>query len=348
MIISRIYKACLSILVVCIMLIACLNFNFVASADNSSKIIDMYLIGGQSNAAGYSAKGTLNETFSNIGYAGEVDRSADGSVKQSLVANYNDYKWAVTAGLGRTQNHIGPEYGMAKELNSLYAGENKAFIFKTATGSTSLRDITANQWGGNWYPRSLWQDGYTPNVNTFEPRTGVIYKRFIDNFKTVYNNLVAKGYTPVVRGMVWMQGEEDLGYESEYKTLLKTFITDIRSDLTTFTGDDLTEMPFVIGKIATTFAQYNNPSVPAFNTAQQEVANEMVNVKTVETSDLVIVDSDGATKGTDKYHFSGNDALVLGRRFAKKLLEMSKQNLVSFKGNNVHFSYIEKRTAVCK
>ena len=62
------------------------------NAEPSLKPIDIYLIAGQSNAAGYSAKGGLNETFENIGYAGEIDRSIDGSVKQSLIANYSDYR----------------------------------------------------------------------------------------------------------------------------------------------------------------------------------------------------------------------------------------------------------------
>ena len=317
------------------------------SAEPSLKPIDIYLIGGQSNAAGYSAKGGLSETFENIGYAGEIDRSVDGSVKQSLISNFNDYVWGVTSGLGRTSNHIGPEYGMAKELNGVYTGQTKAFIIKTATGSTPLRNIdrpngSYDPWGGNWYPRSQWEEGYIPNVQTLTPRTGVLYQRFIDNFKTVYNNLVSQGYQPIVRGMAWMQGEDDLGYHNEYKVLLKAFISDIRADITKITGDQKDmQMPFVIGKIATTFGSYNNSKVPAFNAVQQEVANEMEKVETIETSDLIINDATGV-KGTDAYHFSGADSLKLGRRFAQKILEMGDKKSVSFTGNNANCSYIEK------
>ena len=317
------------------------------NAQPSLKPIDIYLIAGQSNAAGYSAKGGLNETFENIGYAGEIDRSIDGSVRQSLIANYSDYVWGVTTGLGRTSNHIGPEYGMSKELNGVYSGDTKAFIIKTATGSTPLRNVdrpngSYDPWGGNWYPRSLWEAGYNPNVQTLTPRTGVLYQRFIDNFETVYNNLVAHGYQPVVRGMAWMQGEDDLGFHDEYKGILKAFISDIRSDITKITGDQKDmQMPFVIGKIATTFASYNNPKVPAFNAMQEEVAQEMNKVATIETSDLIINDASGV-RGTDAYHFSGQDCLKLGRRFAQKLLQMSDDKVVNATAKNAQVSYEKK------
>ena len=313
----------------------------------SKKTIDIYLIAGQSNAAGYSAKGSLSEKFGNVGYAGEIDRSIDGSVRQSLISNYNDYVWEVTSGLGRTSNHIGPEYGMAKELNGIYSGETKAFIIKTATGSTPLRNVdrpngSYDPWGGNWYPRSLWDAGYTPNVETLTPRTGVLYQRFVDNFKTVYTNLVNNGYQPVVRGMAWMQGEDDLGYHDEYKDILKAFISDIRADITKITGDQKDmQMPFVIGKIATSFAMSNNPKVPAFNAMQEQVASEMNKVATIETSDLIINDAYGV-KGTDAYHFSGQDSLKLGRRFAQKLLEMSDDTVVNVTAKNAKVTYNKK------
>lgn len=316
-------------------------------AGSSVKTIDIYLIAGQSNAAGYSAKGDLNEKFENVGYAGEIDRSIDGSVKQSLISNFSDYVWGVTSGLGRTSNHIGPEYGMSKELNGVYTGETKAFIIKTATGSTPLRNVdrpngSYDPWGGNWYPRSLWDVGYSPNVETLTPRTGVLYQRFVDNFKTVYYNLIDNGYQPVVRGMAWMQGEDDLGYHDEYKNILMAFISDIRADITKITGDQKDmQMPFVIGKIATTFATYNNPKVPAFNAIQEEVAEEMDKVATVETSDLIINDALGV-KGTDQYHFSGQDSLKLGRRFAQKLLQMSDDKVVVATAKNAQVSYDKK------
>ncbi len=299
-----------------------INEKTAAVTLNESKdkgVIDMYLIAGQSNAVGYSNKGSLSGEFTNVWFAGENEKNRrTGATTLSIIDNYVK---SVKAGYGWNSNCIGPEYGMAEILNDYYDSENPAFIFKSAAGGTALNNDT---WGlsdtfGNWYPRSKWKG---TDVNPSKSPMGVQYYYFIENFKAVYNKLVADGYTPRVRGMVWMQGEADLGRDKLYKTLLKALIKDLRADIAEITGDDTNlEMPFIIGKIATTFETYNNPSVPSFNKVQQDVADSMTNVYTIETSDLVIVSESGLIKGTDKYHFSTHDARILGQRFAEKLLE---------------------------
>lgn len=317
-----------------------------AKAEEKTAIpIDMYLIGGQSNAAGYSlaSKGGVDGSFSNVMYAGEVDKRLDGTGagSGSNLYTYSTYKKAVTVGCGVRSGYIGPEFGMAKSLNSYYNGDKKAIIFKSAAGGTALQDkksgLSATY--GNWYPRSMWKDGFTPDASVSP--TGVQYKNFIDNFRLVYNTLKYNGYEPKVKGMVWMQGEDDLGAASAYKPLIKALISDIRADIAEITYDrDVEVMPFVIGEIATTFAVYNNPSVPEFNDMQREVAAETAGVYTAKTEDLIIVGANGI-KGTDQYHFSGTDMVTLGERFAEKLIAAIDETLVSVSvyGKNGTASY---------
>ena len=290
--------------------------------DKEKNVIDVYLIGGQSNAAGCSRKQNQNSTFNNIMFTGEVDKQRlTDHATLSFIGRYKKY---VRVGYGISADHFGPEYGIAEVLNDYYGNGRPAIIFKSAAGGTALHNDTSglSDTYGNWYPRSMWGD------KKVDPKTspmGVQYNNFVENFRTTYNKLVADGYTPKVRGMAWMQGEADLGRESNYEKLLKALITDLRADLYEITGDeDVKEMPFVIGKIATTFASYNNPSVPAFNVMQDRVARTMKNVYTIKTSDLVIVAKDGTIVGTDKYHFNGNDAETLGVRFGEKLLDFYK------------------------
>ncbi len=290
--------------------------------NKADKVIDIYLIAGQSNAAGYSHSGKHRDVYKNVWFSGEVDKiRATGKASMSLM-NPVTYKKTVAPTLGRVSGNIGPEYGMAEIFNEYYDGnETPVLIFKSAAGGTALNNDTSGQSGdyGNWYPRSLWPDGKVDPKNS---PTGVQYYNLVENFKLIYAKLVDDGYTPKVRGMVWMQGEADLGRHFAYKTLLKTFITDIREDIASITGDEETlEMPFIIGKIATTFGWYNNSSVPAFNKMQDDVAKEMKNVYTIETSDLIIVGEDGKIVGTDQWHFNADDAVTLGNRFAEKLLE---------------------------
>ena len=315
---------------------------------DESKTIDMYLIGGQSNAAGYSkAKAgeiTPSEIYNNIGYAGQVDRVAStGSSRQNWL-NTEDFKWCVQSGYGVSEGYIGPEYGMAKYLSQYYSVNRKAFIFKSAAGGTALHDDKENVYG-NWYPRSLWPSGYVANVS--EPSsnlTGVQYALFIENFRKVYNGLKKTGYSPRVMGVAWMQGENDLG-RTDYADNLAVLINDMRRDLIAITNDTrLYELPFAIGKIATTFASYNNAQVPEFNRMQQNVADTYKNVETVETSDLIIVGKD-RVNGTDSFHFNINDAVTLGERFAECLYMMETDENGRFEltcnGGEVEFSYDE-------
>lgn len=289
--------------------------------NKEDKVIDLYLIAGQSNAAGSSNKGNLKTTYKNVWFAGEVDKNRrTGSASLSYFKKSVRYLKAVKPGLGVSGSMIGPEYGMAEIFDDYYS-DNPVLIFKSAAGGTALQNKNTglSDTFGNWYPRSKWGD---KEVDPENSPMGVQYYNFVENFKLIYAKLIEDGYTPKVRGMVWMQGEDDLGAHGTYKRLLKTFITDMRQDIYDITGDEETlQMPFVIGKIATTFAMHENPNVPAFNEMQDEVAKEMTNVYTIETSDLIIVGEGGKIVGTDLYHFNTEDAVTLGNRFAEKLLE---------------------------
>ena len=290
---------------------------------SNKKTIDLYLIGGQSNAAGCSLVGNLNQTFQNVGYAGGVDYYFATNTFRTENLSFESFNWSVTAGLGSDERYIGPEYGMAKVLTPYYSKEKPAFIFKDAGGATALLDYPTDENPcGNWYPRSFWKDGYTPCADR-KTLTGVQYYRFVTDFERVYSQLKQNGYAPIIKGMAWMQGEADLGKHNEYEAAIKALISDLREDLVKITGDkSLIEMPIVIGEIATTFAEWNNPLVPPFIEMQRKVARDMKNVATIETADLILMDENNQPVGTDKYHFNSTDAETLGIRFAKKLIEI--------------------------
>ncbi len=337
--------------------VACCSLGFALTGVNAmfthaevSKTIDMYLIAGQSNAAGYSYhNNTLDETFENVGYAGETDKKReDDTASSSNVTWFKDFYWGVKAGYGRSSDRIGPEYGMAKVLNPKYSTSNPAFIFKSAAGGTSLRDLDSGESAtyGNWYPKSNWASGFTPSSSD---TTGLQYHNFVENFRTVYTQLENNGYRPQVKGMVWMQGCSDLSSDSSvvstYETLLENFISDIRTDLQTITGDNsLDEMPFVIGKIATTVESYNNPKVPAFNAMQQRIADRVTAVETIETSDLIVCKEGGGYGGVDAWHFSAADAVTLGQRFAEKLVEMNNAGGDSVENDETKSTWTDSET----
>jgi len=288
------------------------------------KEIDLYLIGGQSNAAGATNhKGMLKETFTNVGYAGQTSRDFKTGATSNInnVDDFNKFLWEVKQGYGELAERVGPEYGIAKAIDGKYTGEKKAFIFKSAAGATPLIANIVNNYG-SWLSRSEWGDDYTPENTT----TGIgwQYYSFVENFRSVYTQFTSNGYKPVIKGMAWMQGCSDLGAHRQYKGALESLITDLRTDLYQITGDESTKkMPFVIGLLPTTFSVHNNTLVPPMRAVQQQVADSLENVKTIETDDFILVNADGTINGSDAFHFNYNDCAALGVRFGNKILEMN-------------------------
>lgn len=312
---------------------------FVISACDKPNQLDIYLIAGQSNACGYTPHNNKpSKQYENVWYAGMTDKKFITNTPNYGYTNIEDFDFyyrAVTTGMGTSIKHIGPEYGMAKIFNDEYKGKTKAFIFKTGAGGTSLNDSTHSAYG-NWYPKSYWQSGYTPDItkqSLDNDPTGILYQLFVENFKLVYHSLKENGYNPVVKGMAWMQGEDDLHIDrlKNYQKLLTAFIQDIRTDLAEITQDkDLLEMPFVIGKISPSFGYWNNNNVPAMNFVQDTVAEELKNVRTIAVDDLYIVQENGKNKGPDPYHYCFEDMVTLGERFGEALLDMKKDGFLFF------------------
>lgn len=292
----------------------------------NGKEIDLYLLGGQSNAAGATEhKNALDGVFENIGYAGMTNKEyMTGVSSTDYLSSFSKYRWAVTTGLGELPSRMGPEYVMAEVLNKYYEGDKKALIFKTAAGATTMVAYCTVAFG-TWLPPSMWDEGYDPATTT----TGIGYQyyTFIENFTTVYNTLIENGYSPKIKGMAWMQGGSDLAAYRQYGNALSKFISDIRADLFRITGDeDVKEMPFALAEIPPTFSVYNNPLVPKFNDALRTVVDATENCEMIETSDLIINNPDGTVNGSDPAHFNYNDSRTLGNRFAQKLLEMNKKD----------------------
>ena len=328
------FFAALFAILICIVMLLPIFLQPLDTIAAEEKRIDMYLIGGQSNAAGYtkteSGTGVEKQTFDAVLYGGQVDKQrATGTTRQNML-DADDYT-AVRDGLGMGSTYIGPEYGMAEYLSAYYTAENPAFIFKSAAGGTSLRDNNTGNGSvlyGNWYPRSLWPAERSG-------ATGIQYENFVENFRTVYGKLVEMGYTPVVKAMIWMQGEDDRDYPELYKTLIKTFISDIRADLSEITGTDLSAMPFVMGEISPTFYSYTYRTVnETFNNALREVAADpaVTQVYTVNTEDLLTntqgENGENVIIGSDAYHFNANDMRTLGNRFAQKAIEAINRHYI--------------------
>lgn len=326
-----------------------------ASAEETLKTVDVYLLMGQSNAAGHTNASSYGasltgDTFDNVLVGGVCQPRLNGTYDNFSCLDYASLKTA-RRGLGRSSGYIGPEYGMAKILSEarvtvngtsvpLYDENNKAVIFKYAAGGTELLnyvDEDNDRNYGNWYPRSL-QD---PNAKGYVAgATGGLYNGAVRSLETFTNNLKNAGYKVSVKGVAWMQGEDDRDKPEEYRKVIQTFVSDLREDVARITGEDTSGLMFAMGEISETFRTSNQRAAnQKFIKMQNEVVSELMPAVTVETGDLPInlpeseLAQYGYTKanatansygdytvGSDQWHWNAKDMVTLGERFGSAFL----------------------------
>lgn len=287
--------------------------------------LDVWILAGQSNAAGYSnlngvvtnGSGTYRDALAaedarntngyDVLYCGAVDILASQGLPSVTVRS-------VSMGLGKSAEYIGPESGMANVLSE------DAAIIKFAVGGTFLCDFEGitdpTQRYGNWASPSMTQKAREEG-KTIHENNGLLYDRFLETVRRSKRALEDLGYTLHIRGIAWMQGEADdatAAFAAEYEEDLTLFLGDLRSDIAEIMGDITGEgYAIKIGKISPS-GSYGG-YITQVRAAQDAVAAAMTNVVTVETEDLRIVSPGGTILGTDLYHFNPLDMYELGKRF---------------------------------
>lgn len=241
------------------------------------KIMDIYIIAGQSNASGHTYISNAQELYDQTGGA---LRSGYSNVHYSGHARYagnltNTTPWGkAKLGLGFTPEYMGPEAGMAEALSAYYNSNTglHAGIIKMAHGGTSLLNVTDddNNKYGNWVSPS-----YAAELGVeYSGATGGIYRDLLAQVKKSLAELKAYGFTDVnIKAMYWMQGEQDRTNPTEYKKSFKYFIEDLRADLSevvkeyTGTDDDrgASEMKIFVGTISENFYIQSTGGDPTVN-----------------------------------------------------------------------------------
>ena len=291
--------------------------------------IDIYIIAGQSNGTGYSFfdASTLKTTqpdlyygFDHVYYAGN-SRSSDYSVS-SLPAIQREIPIMIARlGFGRTSQHFGVEAGAAKVLSSYYNNETGKYagFIKYAAGGTSLTNSLSgeNASEGNWVSPS-----YENTLSNATEKTGGLYRNLLAQTEKRIAEYKLLGFKVNIKGLFWMQGENDIGQESEYKKAFTFFAQDIRKDLGETSGEDLTEMPIFIGEISETFSSYNNISANRnFIAMQNELASLIDNVYIVKSS-VFNINGPSGVLGTDQYHWNSTDMIAIGQLLGEKILSV--------------------------
>ncbi len=307
-----------------------------------SKVIDIYIIAGQSNAVGCTAA-NFNQLYTdapklsvgvpNVHYAGNSRDGVETLINREL-------KWQLTkAGFGRTANHIGPEAGMAIALSEFYNKETgrNAGIIKFAHGGTSIRNITNGMnTHGNWVSPS-----YAAELKVaFKGATGGLYRGLLDQVERNISELEEYGgFTTVnIKGLYWMQGESDRNATTDYKKSFPLLVNDLRKDISEimleFTGGEsdcgASEMKIFIGSISNGYCIENKRTEVALNKPfikmQKNFLETIENCVFVDNTEYAITKWDDATNkvivlGSDQHHWNSKDMFEIGKNVGKLMIE---------------------------
>lgn len=290
------------------------------------KVLDVYLIAGQSNASGStyvtdafrSSDPLFTEGYENIYYSG-VSRT---SVDDVLPTNKVNFVQNVKAGMGKTESFMGSELGIAKALSVYYNGTsgNEAAIIKYGAGGTRLFDnLTGpDKPEGNWTPPS-WLKTHTPAGE----KSGGLYRNFLSLVEeTVYYYRVL-GYTEInLCGIFWMQGESDRQEENVelYADLFAALVSDMRSDLGRIFDNETATAPVLVGEISKGFANEITEENLAFIALQQGLTEKVSNTYIISSSEYI-----SGTRADDPWHWTCEDMLQIGMAVGEQFLTLKGQ-----------------------
>ncbi|MBE6537344.1 MAG: sialate O-acetylesterase [Ruminococcaceae bacterium] len=306
--------AILAIFVVLVLAMGMTMRTDAAESEGSNGVIEVYLMAGQSNAVGYGEVSEFTGTdsrftngFDNVLYYGEGEHWDGEDDKPPLEFV------PTTVGLGQNPSRVGAEIGIASALGD--SGKMNAII-KCAWGGTSIYNSTAE----TSLKRGTWTSPTyiaKHNISTEGNKCGRLYTWFLETVTRGLDMLKADGYTPVIKGIWWMQGEAETGSEkpaAAYNELLTTLINDMRADLTDITGIDQSALPFVMGEITRNPTATQPSHLNVVCQAQLDVAAALNNVFVVDTTGLA---------QQDAWHYTADSQVIIGERFVETVLAAS-------------------------
>ena len=307
--------------------------------------VSVFLLSGQSNMQGNSSSSetNLSNAFDELGFDdyeevaagiksvqssvycagyGELDHNnlVNNSKLQSYTNKENQFagKFIDTVpGLGNNSSQMGPELGLAYYLKD-YAEEDKPiFLVKMASNGSGFAQ-SGTQY--NWPVKD--ENGDFPEINLYD----TFAKPFLmNNLKIIEDEL---GYTPVIKGWLWHQGESDCdgGVKTQkYAERLGDMVAKFREDFEDYAPDqDGENIAFIDGMVyqgsgtAWTKPEDMNAQKQAF--ADSADNNYIVDIYGNEDP-IPENELKPGQPGGDSMHYNTKSSLRLGMAYGKVIVD---------------------------
>jgi len=218
--------------------------------------------------------------------------------------------------LGTRAGEFGPELGFAQGLRA--AGRNTpVYLIKFYRSGQGLH----SGWdGGRWVGPAPGPERATfhPGLGSADPDIGLHYQAWLAQVRAATANLEAQGLRPVLRGVVWMQGEQDSKQELSargYAANLRRLRTRLCADL------GVPEPAWVYGQVLP-----HEPALPRF-TNRQELRSSMAALDARSgtpdaTPGMWMVPTEGMPLRDDTVHYDAIGQQRLGLAFAAAMVEL--------------------------
>jgi hypothetical protein len=265
----------------------------------NKKIAEVYLIGGQSNATGQGYLANMTDTM-------QVDSRSliFHSGKPHLESGLPPFTWQAMHQASESPDRFGPELGFASKIKPVVPNSQIAIIKHAHSGS-------------NLY--SEWNPGMSAGDTA---HWGVHFKVFIKTVTAGLDSLRKRGYVPIIRGMLWQQGEAEAysadSISVQYGILLKHFIARVRQQVKT------PQMAFVYGYVCP--PPLKSAGIRSVRQAQHDADQDsgmslaVRRAFVVPTDDLSHRSQDRNTPHPeDEIHFGTAGTWGLGVRMAEKM-----------------------------
>ncbi|MCA9106987.1 MAG: hypothetical protein KDA83_16320 [Planctomycetales bacterium] len=270
----------------------------------SESAVDVYLLSGQSNMQG-------------SGRVADLPASWLEPIESVRFWNGTDFEVltpSVTRSAARVEQ-FGPEVGFAREMAEL-APERTIYLIKFfRSGQPLHHGWNGNQWAGP--DPGPGRANFYPGLDADDPNQGRHYRDMMTVAQAAWRHLEQQGLEPRLRGIVWMQGEQDSKHEQsagEYAASLAQFKQRTEQDLHS------DSVPFVFGQVLP-----HSPPLPRFThrdliRAQQQ-AVDMRSGAPESTVGCWMVSTDGMPLLNDTVHYDARGQAMLGQAFALGMLQ---------------------------
>lgn len=267
--------------------------------------INVILIGGQSNATG---QGYVN----NIPPCFKTDKRILLYYSGSLKGVEPAEQLVPLSPASESPDRFGVELSLGTALQKKFPQKKWVLIKHARSGSNLFQQ---------WNPGQTSQD-----------KQGEEYVKLIRTVRNGMEALKKQGYTPVLKAMVWQQGEGDardiagIKNSLSYGANLNNLIKRIRADL------EAPDLAFIYGSVLPVPAPARFPGREEVRQGQKDVAEKsrtslsVNNAVYVPADDLQLRSMDFRTPyPTDTIHLGTHGVLALGERFASALEKIWRQ-----------------------